>query len=387
MSDFVFSKTPPKKVFINVLTSLRFPAAFFIFLLHARNHGLYLYPSFNFLDLSKSVSFFFVLSGFVLSYSYHYSTINPLRFYFQRLLRIWPLHILSVIFVVLLLPRHLYLPAPVEFSDFSFLSVLLAHIFLIQSFFPIPAFFFGLNAVSWSISVEAFFYLLFPVFKKLRSSILVLISVFLSVLALFTAHRLSSASIQSFNSSALYQPVYQGFLYINPISRLPEFISGILFSRIYLSSVFQKICLNFHHILPKLFYDLILILFFSFTFFLGFVPPFQSGTLHLRIVLNQIISGFSFAAFILLVSSYKSVVIDFFEHRLFIFLGKISFAFYLFHQPIMIKAAQGGGLKFMGINVLPSNIFAIFSWSLALSIIVHLGFESLIVKKSRQLLS
>ena len=44
------------------LTSLRFFAAFFIFLLHSSNHSLL--PSVSqFIDLSQAVTFFFVLSG------------------------------------------------------------------------------------------------------------------------------------------------------------------------------------------------------------------------------------------------------------------------------------------------------------------------------------
>lgn len=385
MSEYVFSTNAPKRPFVKVLTSLRFFAAFCIFLLHARNHGFEFFESIYLLDLSKSVSFFFVLSGFVLTLSYHRRPLSLPRFYLQRFVRIWPIHVLSIFFVILLLPEGLYLPSS-NFDDISFFSILATHLLLIQSLFPIPAFFFGLNAVSWSISVEAFFYLLFPFLAKLRCSSLYLIYISLLAFTILTAFSLRVFEIPSFGSNTLYEPVYQGFLYINPISRLPEFIVGILFSRLYLSSPFASLLLNIETSIPQPLYcfPFLLLMFFSLT--IGFMPPFNFGDLRLLVVLNQFSSSLSFGIFILLASSFKSSIIKFLENSTFLFLGKISFSFYLFHQPIMIKAAQGGGLSILGINILPSNIFIILAWSLALSSIFCFGFESLIVKQARKLL-
>ena len=223
------------------------------------------------------------------------------------------------------------------------------------------------------------------ILAKLRCSSLYLIYISLIAFTIYTAFSLYEHEIPSFSSNTLYEPVYQGFLYINPISRLPEFIVGILFSRLYLSSPFARLLQNIEASMPQILYSFTFLLLIFFTLSLGFMPPFNVGDLRFLVVLNQFSSGLSFGLFILLVSSLKSFIIKFLENPPFLFLGKISFSFYLFHQPIMIKAAQGGGLTFLGVNILPPNIFIILFWSLSLSIIFYHGFESLIVKQAQKL--
>ena len=126
---------------LHSLTSLRFFAAFLVFILHSSNHDLISSSSFNIFDLSKAVSFFFVLSGFVLTYAYTSRSINTSTFYLSRFLRIWPVTIFSLLLVIIFLPANLYLPF--EVSVFSPGLIFIANLFCIQSFIPIPTFFFG----------------------------------------------------------------------------------------------------------------------------------------------------------------------------------------------------------------------------------------------------
>ena len=83
-------RTELPRPFINSITSLRFLAAFAIFLLHSSNHGLFPIGVLGGLDLSKAVSFFFCLSGFVLSYNYHGRTIKKSTFFKNRFARLFP---------------------------------------------------------------------------------------------------------------------------------------------------------------------------------------------------------------------------------------------------------------------------------------------------------
>ena len=83
------------------LTSLRFIAAITIFILHARNHDLIPDSFLSSFDLSKSVSLFFVLSGFVISYAYS-NEIFIFSIYSCRFARIWPAAMLSIFFVLFL---------------------------------------------------------------------------------------------------------------------------------------------------------------------------------------------------------------------------------------------------------------------------------------------
>ena len=71
---------------LNGLTSLRFVAAITIFILHARNHDLIPDSILSSFDLSKSVSLFFVLSGFVISYAYSNRNASFFNLFVQGLL-------------------------------------------------------------------------------------------------------------------------------------------------------------------------------------------------------------------------------------------------------------------------------------------------------------
>ena len=137
------------------LTSLRFFAAFSIFIVHARNHNLLPDSFLSSFDLSQAVSFFFVLSGFVITYAYLGRRYSILQFYRLRFARVWPAFLFSTIFAIVLVPRSLYLPASQSLSAtilFGFLNLI-----GLQAWFPIPSVFFSFNAVCWSISVESFF--------------------------------------------------------------------------------------------------------------------------------------------------------------------------------------------------------------------------------------
>ena len=98
------------------------------------------------------VSFFFVLSGFVLTWSMS-PTRTRRRFYFLRFARIWPLHAVTTAYVGLFIAEKFWIP-----SGAGIVAVVTAT----QAFSIHNHTYYGLNGVSWSLSCEAFFYLLFP---------------------------------------------------------------------------------------------------------------------------------------------------------------------------------------------------------------------------------
>lgn len=132
------------------LTSLRFVAAVLVLLFHL---SVYV-PSLPLLGRLMGagfvgVSFFFVLSGFVLTYSWDLGS-GATRFYRRRLARVYPLHLLFI--VVAVLP---FSPAPLW-------SALPANALLLQSWSPDDAVARSFTGVSWSLSCEFFFYAVFP---------------------------------------------------------------------------------------------------------------------------------------------------------------------------------------------------------------------------------
>ncbi|EGQ9303728.1 acyltransferase, partial [Vibrio vulnificus] len=80
----------------NVLDSFRGLSALFVVFFHMNIAGTMTQTSF----LKKSdvfVSFFFILSGFVLSHGYLYKKISFKKFFLSRLIRIYPLHFVFLI--------------------------------------------------------------------------------------------------------------------------------------------------------------------------------------------------------------------------------------------------------------------------------------------------
>ena len=68
----------------------------------------------------------------------------------------------STLIVLFLLPRPLYLPDTDNYILFLAISIL--NLLGLQAWLPVPSVF-SFNAVTWSISVEAFFYFCFPFCK------------------------------------------------------------------------------------------------------------------------------------------------------------------------------------------------------------------------------
>jgi peptidoglycan/LPS O-acetylase OafA/YrhL len=141
------------------LTGLRFFAAAYIMLFHTKfahdagSHSSGLLDGF----LSSgflAVTLFFLLSGFILAYVYEgrTATVHDKRQFWQaRFARIWPLYAASLLFFSLLM--HCTPPAPIA----------AATLLMVQAWNPFNTTMAqAWSGVCWTLSVEAFFYLLFP---------------------------------------------------------------------------------------------------------------------------------------------------------------------------------------------------------------------------------
>ena len=148
--------TPRPKHFA-ALSGLRFLAAAGIVVEHWQGFAAQDYLSFLHVGGFHVVSFFFLLSGFVLSHAYARMETEPQagRFLFARIQRVFPVHLVCLALVIALVPRcrHLALTLP---------GVLLVNLFLLQSWMPDCAFISAFNPPSWSISADLFCYLCFP---------------------------------------------------------------------------------------------------------------------------------------------------------------------------------------------------------------------------------
>src|SRR5437899_7468876 len=122
----------PTAVKLNALTSLRFIAAAMIVFYHS-DPTFGKYDPFKSFDKDQAVSFFFVLSGFILSYVY--PILNSFgdirRFVVARFARIWPAHIFAFVLVLVLIPSHAWLSSTGSTSHA--ICKALANIFLLPA--------------------------------------------------------------------------------------------------------------------------------------------------------------------------------------------------------------------------------------------------------------
>ncbi|AET89913.1 acyltransferase 3 [Burkholderia sp. YI23] len=205
---------------IDSLTSMRFFAAAMIVALHGLDRGLSIGWT-SHLALAQGVSFFFVLSGFVLTYNHPVlpDRRSVLQFYVARIARIWPCHIAATIVLLLLIRNVSYYSLPEHFRAW----ITTAYVLLVHAWVPYQPLVTAYNTVSWSISTEFFFYLCFPflllgIARNWKWK--------LPVLALLTASLWIAASwlvkVPGFEVNADF------LAYINPLPRVIEFFLGML---------------------------------------------------------------------------------------------------------------------------------------------------------------
>ena len=153
----------PPRGFWPVLGALRFLLAMWVLFDHTYNFG----PADRAIPvLTRSglmaVMCFFVISGFSI---HHSIATRPAGYFRRRLLRIFPLNALAVLigwfgWSVLGLSGGYGTPA-VPPSVWQFIGC----IFLLEAFFPIMI---GFLYPAWSLSIEAVYYLLAPLFRKIE---------------------------------------------------------------------------------------------------------------------------------------------------------------------------------------------------------------------------
>ena len=153
------------------------------------------------------VTFFFVLSGFVLAYGWT-STSRVSEFYVRRAARIYPLHALTALAMLLMLLR--------SGLDWSALPFNLA---LVQAWSPDPTVHLSFVGASWSLSCEAFFYACFPLLFLVLQRALHPIRWAVGIIA--------GALGLGVMATGLW-PSLGEYLYHVPLFRLTDFAVGIL---------------------------------------------------------------------------------------------------------------------------------------------------------------
>jgi peptidoglycan/LPS O-acetylase OafA/YrhL len=338
---------------IRPLTSLRFLFAFMVFCCHC---PFYTDPDTFAYKLSHhvmsegyiGVSFFFILSGFILSLNYADSfekeKVSAKEFWILRFARIYPLY-LATLLIEIPFTFHEYLA-----SAATWWGRFAACFFMVQSWVPDIRWAAAFNTPSWSISAEAFFYALFPLLiiriRHLRPAVIVSLCfiVVLSVCMWFTP------------------PQWQKALYYNnPLGRLGEFVLGIALYRFY---EMRRAVWSFSYATRmELAAVLLFVLFFSLH---SFIPKVFRFSIYYWPPMVFLLYVFARSAGAL--SKALSV-------PAFVLLGEASFAFYMIHYRVggLLKIANSRFLHIDQANLLYFLLY--FLTTLTGSIAVYFLFE------------
>lgn len=181
------------------------------------------------------VSLFFVLSGFILAYTY-IDDDGSLRgswkdFLFARFARVYPVYLFALVIALpIFIDISLLHPVGVMKLKDTVRTAVLTPI-LLQGWTPKRAWMW--NGPGWSLSAEAFFYLLFPaigVWLAKQSPKRLQVITLLSCLSLVIPQLVFGASrpggIESVTSST-YGP-WVAFLKFSPLIHFPQFVIGIV---------------------------------------------------------------------------------------------------------------------------------------------------------------
>ena len=245
------------KVFFPNLDGLRFFAFFAVFINHAFSSLRYFNNSENYnfarttflLNGDLGVNFFFVLSGFLITFlllieKKNTGSINLKNFYMRRVLRIWPLYFFIVFLCLIVLPLFQpYLPSGFPINpDIKPIGKLFYLTFTGNFDYLFHGIKNVLIGILWSVSVEEQFYLFWPliVFIIPRKILLpTFISILISTIAfryfcsngnvmIIKYHSLSCATYLSSGAIAAYCCTKNTFIDI--IKRIPKYVIVLVYT-------------------------------------------------------------------------------------------------------------------------------------------------------------
>lgn len=333
------------KIYFPGLNGLRFFSALAVIITHVEliKHKLGFFNIWNNKLIHHlgviGVSFFFVLSGFLITYlmlleKKNFKSISVRKFYLRRILRIWPLYFLLLIVGFFILPKLTYIPYFSENLSSNFKWNLIMYILMLPNlafsfFLAVP-----LIGQLWSIGVEEQFYLIWPVllkyFKKISINLLIKILViwlFIKGLVLF-----------------IFKISDENWVII-----LKNNLAMLKFENMIIGAIGALLLTENKIKLLNFIYKKSVLLFSMFGIFISLfiLPDFFNDLLHL-------VHSFFFIIIILNVSSNSSSFLKL-ENTFYNLLGKISYGIYMYHLIVIYFT-----IKFLDYCIMfhPKNIYS-----------------------------
>lgn len=304
---------------IEALTFLRFIAALIVVIYHyGKTTSLAQAAGPAITSGPQMVTFFFVLSGFVLMLAYYPINKPAKDFYLARIARIFPVYLVALVVIC-------YLAYAPKAGSRDFVAPFL-HLFFVQSWFP--GYPMTLNAPGWSISAEVFFYLTFPallwVIKATKvqfQTLLVISAVIWCLMQVFVVYL--------FNS-----PVYAGprslshdLIMYFPLFHYSSFLLGVAGGYAFLQRR------ELHQGSGKL-NTVWLLGSFLIVFLLLQYPNLYLDWLGVSVPVSVSFYAPVFLVLVLVISSTQNVITRFLSMPFFVLLGNISYAVYILQAPV-----------------------------------------------------
>lgn len=173
------------------------------------------------------VSFFFMLSGFVLCHAHGKEVtkreFNHKKFIIRQLTKLYPLHIATMLAVILI-----GLKAGIHPNGLS----LALNVLLLQSWIPEEGIYFAFNSVSWFLSDIIFFYLMFPFLVNVTTKV---------SKTWLTCIVAAGVAVYACIQTIIPDEEVNNLLYVSPAFRVTDFAAGIILYRVYTSDFSRSI--------------------------------------------------------------------------------------------------------------------------------------------------
>jgi peptidoglycan/LPS O-acetylase OafA/YrhL len=317
---------------IHAIGGFRFVAALAVMIGHFR--GRFGFGEFHAAFGGRGVSFFFVLSGFILTYVYHARLTRNgiLNFYFKRVVRLWPLHLVCMGISIWVIGQNI---------DAAKIAV---NAFLLQSWIPDSNWVFSYNGVSWSISTEMFFFFMFPFLLLggqrqfwFKFGIVALISVSI----VFATQQLKS------DPGIASQYDLLRVVHANPLVRLVEFGIGMATAFLFFNSAARRESrpsliskkdwgLWFDSLKEIVAISSFVLFVFTYDYVRGILAGSSWGGGMFAVWYHFAGSSLVFALIIYVFASSKGILARVMGAKLMNFLGEISYAFFLIHHIVLV---------------------------------------------------
>ncbi len=354
---------------LSSIVSLRFFAMFAVFLCHCSflNHVIPSLSSYLKDFGGWGVSFFIILSGFIITYNYLdkfkiWDNNLSKEFILKRIKKIYPLHIFTLI---------LFFPMIFLYPNISNFIKLLFNITLTQSWVPDLSIAQSFNAVSWTLSTLMFFYIFTPILLIVANKINKFkYGHFIIIIILFILEFLITKLGYNESDKMIW------FIYESPYVRILDYCIGISLGGIFLS---KKNDINNSNKYVFTFVEVISIIILVILFIYKKTPILYRYTMYWTLINCVLIYVFS---------SSKGFISKLLINKRLLYLGNISFSFYLMHYTVITYT------NFLFYSILKLNIntyiiiiqfIIVLGLSLLASAFVHRYIESIDLSKLKNI--